>query len=213
MRFFFFNLVVMGALVYLVTETVTDFHSTQVMTKEAGQFISTAKNKLTTKAKKLFGKTATRPKPTQQNDDQIAKQPAPVVDQVKINTNNMQNPKEQKPEHVKTPIQTKKKDSKFALVDNPSAKLKPMLTPVELAPRNTHRPINVMSKNGKPIPLDPAIQQRRAEVMSKPITQQNDISKVTVKKGAKLMSHIDRRRELQVLIEDMELLYLSNIGE
>ncbi|NKB21517.1 MAG: hypothetical protein GKS01_13570 [Alphaproteobacteria bacterium] len=62
---------------------------------------------------------------------------------------------------------------------------------------------------GAPSTLDPAVAKRRAEVLSEnPIADPTPV----LKKGDKLMSVSDRRRELLSLAEEMELLYAKSVS-
>ena len=61
---------------------------------------------------------------------------------------------------------------------------------------------------GEPIPADPAVQRRRAEVLG----DATPAKKFTLKDGEVLMSPSDRLRELGNLADEMELLYFSSLG-
>ncbi len=56
--------------------------------------------------------------------------------------------------------------------------------------------------------LDPDVRQRRAEVLGEARRR----PRVTVEEGGELMSPAERRRELDALVEQMELLYIGQIG-
>ncbi|MBK19966.1 MAG: hypothetical protein CMM52_14130 [Rhodospirillaceae bacterium] len=62
---------------------------------------------------------------------------------------------------------------------------------------------------GVPTDLDPAVAKRRAEVLG---DSAPPASEPVLKKGEKLMSSSDRRRELLSLAEEMELLYAKSIS-
>ena len=61
---------------------------------------------------------------------------------------------------------------------------------------------------GEPIPADPAVRRRRAEVLGG-VTQ---AKKFALKDGEAMMSPSDRLRELGNLADEMELLYFSSLG-
>ena len=56
--------------------------------------------------------------------------------------------------------------------------------------------------------LDADVRQRRAEVLGEVKRK----PRVTVEEGGKLMNPAERRRELDALVEQMELLYIGQIG-
>ena len=56
--------------------------------------------------------------------------------------------------------------------------------------------------------LDADVRQRRAEVLG----EAGRKPRVTVEEGGELMSPAERRRELDALVEQMELLYIGQIG-
>jgi hypothetical protein len=56
--------------------------------------------------------------------------------------------------------------------------------------------------------LDTEVRRRRAEVLGEATRQ----PRVTVAEGTELMTPAERRRELDALVERMELIYIGQIG-
>ncbi len=79
---------------------------------------------------------------------------------------------------------------------------------IEVAPRKTRAvpgDADVAALDGD---LDADVRQRRAEVLGEVRRK----PRVTVEEGGKLMNPAERRRELDALVEQMELLYIGQIG-
>lgn len=67
----------------------------------------------------------------------------------------------------------------------------------------------------EPQKVPTAVERRRAEVLGDAVAQgttRKPARRVALKAGAAMMSAADRRRELDALVEEMEMLYLDKIG-
>lgn len=90
-------------------------------------------------------------------------------------------------------------------------------TPTETAPPPLPPAIEVAPREPRAVPTRPAVaartldaevRQRRAEVLGEAAPK----TRVTVEEGSELMTPTERRRELDALVEQMELLYIGQIG-
>jgi len=109
-----------------------------------------------------------------------------------------------KPEKPKAVSPVPEASTKSVVSAEPKTKQLPAIEkPVTVARRVVNRPLYKSE--------DAEVAQRRDEVLGS--SHQNPASqKFTLKEGAALMSNAERRRSLDALAEEMEMLYLEKIG-
>jgi hypothetical protein len=102
----------------------------------------------------------------------------------------------------------------------PAPKLPPLDKPIQVAARPEPKQApNKATYNIPPVPpvppALPAVEARRAEVMAEGNPSQSvphPTRQVALKAGTSLMSSAERRRELNALVEEMEMLYIDKVG-
>lgn len=181
MRFLFFNIVVGAALLYLYKGG--DIDLSQLTSAASPSSITVA----------AHTPAPEKPKPGHARDvidEPVAPTPKPLI-----------SPK--KAAAPVLPTQTEK-----AVSNTPKPEILPAIKKeISVAKRTTKLPQfgNIRK------PVDPAVAQRRSEVLENAPTQ-HATQDFALKEGTSLMSATDRRRSLDALAEEMEMLFLEQVG-
>ena len=97
----------------------------------------------------------------------------------------------------------------YAIAGAPAKTAPPPLPPaIQVAPRETRAVPRDAAVTASAGGLEADVRRRRAEVLGEAARK----TRVTVADGDELMTPAERRRELDVLVEQMELLYIDQIG-
>jgi len=84
------------------------------------------------------------------------------------------------------------------------------------APKGVQTAANITAPSVPPVPpVPPAVAQRRAEVLGETVPEtaaRPAARRVQLEPGTAMMSAADRKRELDALAEEMEMLYIQKIG-
>ena len=97
---------------------------------------------------------------------------------------------------------------------NPKPKAAPpaLAKPVDVALRPQPKPVPGAMKIPPVPPAPPEVAQRRAEVLDEAAPKPTPQPPVALKEGTQMMSAAERRRELNALAEEMEMLYITKVG-
>jgi hypothetical protein len=182
MRFILFNITVGIALIYLFKGGELPMPDLQAGLNQAKAHIGEITKTIDVAAGKSHGRD-------------VIRQPKPT-------------PKPQ-PKHQPKP-QPKPKPKKAKTAPN----LPPLDKPIQVAarPEPKNAPNTATSVIPPVPPALPAIEARRAEVMAEGQPAQTAPRRVALKDGTSLMTLAERRRELNALAEEMEMLYIDKVG-